>query len=422
MYRPGWFPEYSPQDQKVFDLFHDTLRKHFEQRNYTHIHTPAVEPVDILSRGWDVFDKQVYGLYGLAQGTEDTKDYALHFDLTIPFARYTLDHLNEITFPFKRYQAQPVWRGERHKRGRYKEFWQFDIDTIWRSSQEVGVWYDAESIIVMMKALEDVFSTLKIEKKVIAKISHIRLIQGLVQKRLLSWEESKELFKILDDRYKRTDEMNKKMLDALLSWEKSQFIQDIIANNDLSVLSDCDGYEQMKEIGEYLNTMWIEREFALPIVRGHSYYTGVVAEFFVADDIELGAIAWGGRYENLTDFIDKKHSFSGVGMSVSNRLMELLLKYGTYDGNDKETYFFLNFDETRTGILSLIKTFISEWKVCEFYPVEAKFGKQLEYANKKWYRYAVILGSDELKKWYYQVKDLIKGEVTEITLDISTDS
>lgn len=162
---------------------HDTLRKHFEQRNYTHIQTPAVESVDILSRGGDVFDKQVYGLYGLAQGSNDTKDYALHFDLTIPFARYTLDHLNELTFPFKRYQAQPVRRGERQKRGRYKEFWQFDIDTIWRSSQEVGVWYDAESLIVMMKGLSDLFAIMSIDKTLVIKVSHIRLITSLVQRR-----------------------------------------------------------------------------------------------------------------------------------------------------------------------------------------------------------------------------------------------
>lgn len=91
MYPPGGFPEYTPKEQKIFDQFSDILRKNFEQRNYSHIHTPSVEPVDILSRGWDIFDKQVYGLYGLAQWPEDTKDYALHFDLTIPFARYTLD-------------------------------------------------------------------------------------------------------------------------------------------------------------------------------------------------------------------------------------------------------------------------------------------------------------------------------------------
>ncbi len=415
MYRPGWFPEYSPQEQKVFDLFHDILRKHFEQQNYTHIQTPAVEPVDILSRGGDIFDKQVYGLYGLAQGTEDTKDYALHFDLTIPFARYTLDHLNEIVFPFKRYQAQPVWRGERQKRGRYKEFWQFDIDTIWRSSQDVWVRYDAESIIVMMKALQDVFSTMKIDKTIVAKVSHIRLIQSLVQQWELAPESAKQLFKILDDRYKRSDEQNIKLLSEILSIEQSEFIQRVIDTTDLSLMKDYDGYEEMKKIGEYLTMLGVYREFALPIVRWHAYYTGAVAEFFIEDDIELGAIAGGGRYENLTDFIDKKHSFSGVGMSVSTRIMEILLQYILPD-QDNEVYMFLNFDDTFKQIVLLYKQFIAEWKKCELYPVEAKFGKQLEYADKKWCQYVVILWWNELEKGIYQIKNLKSGEVKSVDL------
>lgn len=411
MYRPGWFPEYSPQDQKVFDLLHDTLRKHFEQRNYSHIHTPAVESVDILSRGGDVFDKQVYGLYGLAQGTEDSKDYALHFDLTIPFARYTLDHLNELTFPFKRYQAQPVWRGERQKRGRYKEFWQFDIDTIWRSSQELGVWYDAESIIVMMKGLQDVFAKMNIEKKIVVKVSHIRLIQSLVAQRWLASEQSLQLFKILDDWYKRSLLANQELLDKLLSSEQSAFIQKIITNKDLSLLAWKYGYEDLKKIGEMLTSFGVQREFALPIVRGHAYYTGMVAEFFMEEDMELGAIAWGGRYENLTDFIDRKHSFSWVGMSISSRVMEILLNFGTYKSVEKESYFFLNFEDTYVHILWLMQEFVSQGKTCELYPCEAKFWKQLEYASKKSCRYAVILGADEFSKGEYQIKDLKNGEV-----------
>lgn len=389
----------------------DILRKHFTQRNYQHIHTPAVEPVDILARGGDVVDKQVYGLYGLAQGTEDTKDYALHFDLTIPFARYTLDHLNDMTFPFKRYQMQPVWRGERHKRWRYKEFWQFDIDTIWRDSQSVGVRYDAESVMVMAKALQEVFQTMGINKKIIAKISHIRLIQSLLSSRDLSEEHTQHIFKILDDRYKRSPEDNAKLLDQILTSEQSQFIQLIVGTANLDLLVDHDGYDEMSQIRSYLDMMGIEREFALPIVRGHAYYTGMVAEFFVEDDIALGAIAGGGRYERLTDFIDRKHSFSGVGMSVSSRVMELLLDQEREIMSDEETYMFLNFDDTFEQIIALYQQYIAEGKQCELYPVEAKFGKQLEFADKKGIRYAVILWTDELAKGEYQIKDLKSGEV-----------
>lgn len=411
MYRPGGFPEYSPKDQKIFDQFSDILRKHFEQWNYNHIHTPAVEPVDILSRGWDVFDKQVYGLYGLAQGVEDVKDYALHFDLTIPFARYTLDHLQELVFPFKRYQMQPVRRGERQKRGRYKEFRQWDIDTIWRDAQDVWVWYDAESIMVMTKALQEVFDVMGIKKTIVAKISHIRIIQSLLSSWNISSENTKQVFKILDDRYKRTEEVNTTMLADNLSSDQSLFIKKIVDTKDLSLLSQYDGYEDMLQISQYLNTMNIQREFALPIVRWHAYYTGMVAEFFIAEDIELGAIAWWGRYERLTDFIDKKNSFSGVGMSASSRIMEILLELQKQDTVSQENYMFLHFTDTLTDVLYLMNQFIQQGKICELYPIEAKFWKQLEFADKKWVRYAVILGSTELEKWEYQIKDLVSGEV-----------
>jgi histidyl-tRNA synthetase len=412
MYRPGGFPEYSPKEQKIFDQFSDILRKNFEQRNYSHIHTPSVEPVDILSRGWDIFDKQVYGLYGLAQWPEDTKDYALHFDLTIPFARYTLDHLQELVFPFKRYQMQPVRRWERQKRGRYKEFRQWDIDTIWRDVQSVWVRYDAESIIVMIKSLQEVFDIMNIKKTIIAKISHIRIIQSILHSWDVSEDNTKQVFKVLDDRYKRTEEINMKMLHDNLSWEQAQFIKTIIDTKDLSLLSQYDGYEDMLQIANYLNTMNIQREFALPIVRWHAYYTGMVAEFFIAEDIELGAIAGWGRYERLTDFIDKKNSFSGVGMSASSRIMEILLDLNKNENISENNYMFLHFSDTISETLSLMQQFISEWKVCELYPVEAKFAKQLEYADKKWIRYVVILGFSELEKGDYQIKDLRSWETT----------
>jgi histidyl-tRNA synthetase len=133
-----------------------------------------------------------------------------------------------MVFPFKRYQMQPVWRGERQKRGRYKEFWQWDIDTIWRDVQSVGVWYDAESIIVMSRALQEVFRTMGIDKTITAKISHIRIIQSILISRNIGEEETKQVFKILDDRYKRTESLNMSMLSENLSGEQSHTIKHII--------------------------------------------------------------------------------------------------------------------------------------------------------------------------------------------------
>ena len=418
MYRPWWFPEYSAREQVVFDSFADILRKHFTQRNYVHIQTPAVEPVDILSRGGDVFDKQVYGLYGLAQWVEDVKDYALHFDLTIPFARYTLDHLNELTFPFKRYQMQPVRRGERQKRGRYKEFRQFDIDTIWPAQQEGGVWYDAESIIVMTKALQEVFQSMTIDGTIIVKLSNIRLIKSLLASRNTTPDIAKQVFKILDDRYKRSWEENISLLNACLSTDQTTFIKTVVGTGDLSLLDEYDGYTDTKKIGEYLTAFGIEREFALPIVRWHGYYTGMVAELFIAEDMSLGAIAGGWRYEKLTDFIDPKHSFSGVWLSVSNRVMEIILQADKTEKKYTDTYFFIYFEDTLPQILSLMKQYVDKGNQIELAPAGMKLGKQIELADKKWCRYVILLGAGEYKEKEYSIKDLQTTQITKKKLEI----
>lgn len=165
----------------MFDAILETLTSVFKQYNYAHIWTPAVESVDILKKGGDVVDKQVYGLYGLAQGVEDVKDYALHFDLTIPLARYILDHRNDLNFPFRRYQMQPVWRGERTKRGRYKEFRQFDVDAVRPSETNIGTWYDTETVAVLSRAMEAVCKKFHITINSVLKISHIGLTKAMLQ-------------------------------------------------------------------------------------------------------------------------------------------------------------------------------------------------------------------------------------------------
>ena len=178
MYRPGGFMEYSPSDQRKFDKIIRIIKDVFEQHNFQHIWTPAVEPVDILKKWWDIIDKQVYGLFGLAQWVEDVKDYALHFDLTVPLARYVLDHRNELVFPFRRYQMQPVWRWERTKRGRYKEFWQFDVDAIWPSESNTGMWYDIETIYVLENAFKKVLGETGIKINYKLQLSHLLLTKN----------------------------------------------------------------------------------------------------------------------------------------------------------------------------------------------------------------------------------------------------
>jgi histidyl-tRNA synthetase len=407
MFRPWWFPEYWPQDQKKFDAILALISDVFQQYNYEHIWTPAVEPVEILKRGGDIVDKQVYGLYGLAQWSEDTKEYALHFDLTIPLARYILDHRQELSFPFKRYQMQPVRRGERTKRWRFKEFWQFDVDVVRPSASNVGVRYDIETVAVLDHAMQKVTDTFGISLDRVCKIAHIGVTKSWLSSLGVVSNQDAVLW-LLDNYFKFEPAIFEEKLAEHVSNEQLQAVLMLIATKDTSVLIWCDGYEDLQNILSGLTALGVTYEYDVCIVRGHSYYKGMVCEWFQRDDIALGSLAGGGRYDNVTDFIDPKQSFSWVGTSLWRFVYAAIDQINTLSQTD--SYLLLNFEETFEKIISLYTKFIADWKTVELYPTDAKFGKQLDYANKKWITHAVILWSDELARGIYKVKDLVTGD------------
>ena len=199
MLLPSGFPEYSPSQQATFDRIKTIIEKNYLSFGYYHIHTPAVESNKVLlAKSGQETSKQIFWLYGLAQGGEDLKDYSLHFDLTIPFARYILDHEAEITFPFKRYQIQPVWRGERAQRGRFREFWQCDIDTVWRAdSANSMVFYDAETLLVIAKIFEEIRKEYQIWKVTIHYND-----RKFLAKLLDDYPNKSELYILFDKYYK----------------------------------------------------------------------------------------------------------------------------------------------------------------------------------------------------------------------------
>ncbi len=412
MLRPWWFPEFGPQDQKKFDAILEVITAVFQQYNYEHIWTPAVEPVEILKRGGDIVDKQVYGLYGLAQWSQDTKEYALHFDLTIPLARYILDRRQELSFPFKRFQMQPVWRGERTKRGRYKEFRQFDVDVVRPSEANMWVRYDIETVAVLDHAMQKVTDLFGLSINRVCKIAHIGVTKSWLN--ALSINDDNQMnavLGLLDNYFKVDHEVFVQKLSDCVDENQKQAILDLIATKDTTILAWVDGYDDLQQILSWLTALGVKYEYDVCIVRGHSYYKGMVCEWFQADDMALGSLAGGGRYDKVTDFIDPKQSFSGVGTSLG-RFVYLAIELMQHTAT-KESYLFVHFEETIHDILLLYRQFIAEGKIVELYPTGAKFGKQLDYANKKWISHAVILGEDELAQGVYKVKDLRTGEQTE---------
>lgn len=384
----------------------DIIRSVFEKHNFDHIRTPAVEPVEILKKWWDIVDKQVYGLYGLAQWVEDAKDYALHYDLTIPLARYVLDNRNDLVFPFRRYQIQPVWRWERTKRGRYKEFWQFDVDAIRPSDANIGVRYDIEAVFVIDQATQEILKQTKVDINYKLHISDILLTKNRLISKSISEENINQILKILDDYYKMEKWVFEDKLKGLMDPDSLKELCSIIDTQDPThpSLEDVDWYNRLMQILSWLDQLWVEYVYDICIVRWHWYYKGMVCERFDEDDMSLGSLAWWWRYDNLTDFIDKKQSFSWVWASLWRLIPAVIDKMEETNTDDK--YLFINFQETEEDIIKLYKSYISQDKISELYPTPAKLGKQFEYADKKGIRYCVILWPWELELWICKIKDM----------------
>ena len=196
--RPSGFPEYNPGQQLIFDQIKRVIEQNYQTFGYTHIHTPAVEKNEVLlSKNGEETGKQIYGLYGMAQGSEDLKDYGLHFDLTVPFARYTLDWEHQLTFPFKRYQIQPVWRGERAQKGRYREFFQCDIDVIWKGEKDY-FYYDAEIIATLGSTLTKILATCELNDTPVFHINNKKLVKAFLAEVSTTEEQTSQISTLID--------------------------------------------------------------------------------------------------------------------------------------------------------------------------------------------------------------------------------
>jgi len=428
--RPGWFPEYSPAEQLVFDDIKKIIEANYSQYGFAHIETPAVETTSVLlAKNGEDAGKQIFWLYGLAQGNEDTKDYALHFDLTVPFARYILDRENDITFPFKRYQIQPVRRGERSQRGRFKEFWQSDIDVIWQETEKwtlgKNLYYDAEMLVVIAKTLHEI----------VAKFLNNKPFTLHVNNRyLLAWFFSQfdekvvpQLYNLLDKYYKMWFEIFQKELAELVSPAEVKKIISFVQSNFDRLdpnLVDNDNYrrwyQELQEVLRFVDGLNQENKYTIVwdpyIIRGLDYYTGTVYETLFDDDIALGSISSGGRYENLTGYINpKKSNYSGVGWSIwLSRMVYLILETMKPQHTTQTEYLFVHFPETIQDILMLANLFINEGKTIEVYPSAEKLGKQFTYADKKWIPHVVIFGQGEKDLKRYKIKNMKTGEENEV--------
>lgn len=453
MYRVWWFPEYSPSEQKVFDKVMKIVQDSYKQLGYTHIETPAVERTDVLTaKSWQETWKQIFWLYWLAQW--DKKEYSLHFDLTVPFARYVLDWENELAFPFKRSQIQKVWRWERTQKWRFKELYQADIDVIWpafspekinidnimRLLNDDNIYYDAEVIFVLYTTIWRIIKYMCIDDIPQVHINNKKIITWFISY-ILDWISPEELYQEIQykifwlvDRFHKVstqdfaDSMknifNEYWLDFENKWKVflnfiNSGVKDVDALSWMKELIDNKlFYEWMSELCDVIktiNTLWnnfgakVNYIIDFAIVRGLDYYTWTVFETFLPKEKSFWSVCSGWRYDNLTMTIDPKRNYSWVWGSIwISRFMSYVFdnKLVNLEQKTITDYLFLNFFETFDSIVKVAGSFFAQGNSIEIYPSSDKLKKQFQYADKKWIPYVVILWEWELQNWVFKIKNM----------------
>lgn len=417
------FRDYLPEVMIPRERLIETARKVYRSYGFAPIDTPALEYLEILTgKGSDETDKQLYRFQD-----HGGRDVGLRFDLTIPLARFAAQHAQGLGLPFKRYHIASVWRGENTQRGRYREFMQCDFDTIGTTA----VAADIETVLVV----HDLLRAIGFEKFSL-RINHRGVLNGLLEKTGLA-DQSTAVLRSLDklakmgeekvraelrDVAKATDEQADQLLAlASLSGDNNALLEEIsslIAGNETGEAAVARLREILAGVKAGGATEGIIR-IDPSIARGLDYYTGLVLETFLDDLPEIGSVASGGRYDNLAKLYTKQE-LPGIGASLG--LDRLLSAMETLDllpeAKTPADVMVVFFDGERLeDYLRLASTIRRADISVELYPEPKKLGKQLQYANKKGFRIALIAGPEELAQKACQAKVLATGESTTLSLD-----
>lgn len=431
IYKPraiSGFPEWLPEMRALELSWLDHIRRVFESYGFVNIETPAVEEIDVLLSKGET-DKEIYALSRLQADERDKSDarLALHFDLTVPFARYTAQHFNELSFPFKRYQIQKVWRGERPQEGRFREFYQCDIDII--NPENLPMHFDAEIPAV----IDEILQGLNIPAYTIY-INNRKVLLGYMQGLGLT-DNAAMALRILDKRDKiGPDGVRKELIETLkLDADTAERALQLamIKGSDISVIAQARAlnvenelFEQgLNELEYVLNSL---SEFVgdrimvdMSIVRGFDYYTGTVYEAKLNDYPEIGTFVGGGRYEDLAgQYIAKK--LPGVGISIGlSRFLSVMVAKGliqTKRASKTDVLITVFDDAQRKDALALAAQMRKRGMNVEVYHTTQKLKNQMAYASKKEIPFVWFLPSEENP--VHQVKNMNTGE--QINADPST--
>ncbi|MDO5617637.1 histidine--tRNA ligase [Kocuria sp.] len=425
------FPEWLPQERLVELHVLDTLRETFELHGFSSIETRAVETVDQLLRKGEI-DKEVYGISRLAEDEEAAAvakegKLALHFDLTVPFARYVVDNAGHLNFPFRRYQIQKVWRGERPQDGRAREFTQADIDVV--GDGTLPFRYDVELALVMIDAL----SKLPIPEFKL-RINNRKLAEGFYRGVGLTdapavLREIDKLEKIGAEKVAQnlrtavgaTEAQAHAALElASIRTEDTGFVEQVRA---LGVTDDLleEGLAELAEVmAEGVRRAPGKMVADLSIARGLDYYTGTVYETVLVGHEKLGSICSGGRYESLAT--SGKRSFPGVGLSIGvTRLVSRMVGQNLAVASravPTAVLISLVNEDSWADAQDVATQLRARGIACEVSASAAKFGKQIKYADKRGIPFVWFSTIDDDGAVTHEVKDIRSGE--QVTADPQT--
>ncbi|WP_448100818.1 histidine--tRNA ligase [Luteibacter jiangsuensis] len=429
--------ELLPLDQIAFQRMLDTIRRNYERFGFLPIETPVIEYSDVLlTKTGGETERQVYfvqstGALGAAAEKGGVPELALRFDLTVPLARYVAEHEHDLSFPFRRYQMQRVYRGERAQRGRFREFYQCDIDVIGKDS--LSVRYDAEIPAVIYS----VFRDLNIGPFTI-QLNNRKLMRGYFENLGIADAEQQMLvLREVDKLDKRGPDYVRDTLTGDAFGLSSEVATKILAFVQVRSTSVADAFAKLDALGtgsdtfeqgraELKEVLAMIRDFGVPethfalnlsIARGLDYYTGTVYETTLNDHPGIGSICSGGRYENLAGQYTKSH-LPGVGISIGLTRLYWQLRDAGLVSTAQSTVDVLvtQMDAAQLPTyLAVAGELRSAGIATEVVLDGGKLGKQFKYADRAGIRFVVVLGEDEIAKGVVTVKDLRREDQFEVS-------
>ncbi len=442
--------DFGPFEMSRRNYIFNTIRSVFEKYGYQPIETPAMENLStLLGKYGEEGDKLLFKILNsgdfLAKANPEwlekrdslrlstgISEKGLRYDLTVPFARFVVQHRNDITFPFKRYQMQPVWRADKPQKGRYREFYQCDVDVIGSNSllNEVD----------LIRMIDEVFQHLNI--RVVIKLNNRKLLSGIAQT-IDAPEKLTDITTAMDKLDKiGVEKVYEELLGKGLSQDAIDHLEPVLNlsgsnTSKLNCLKEligntADGSKGLLELGtilQYLEPFHLKAEVEIDqsLARGLNYYTGAIIEVKAAD-VQIGSICGGGRYDNLTGIFGLP-DVSGVGVSFgADRIYDVLteLKLFPEDAASQTKVLMVNFgNKEELFSLGILEKLQQAEIASELYPEPAKMKKQMKYANQKQIPWVLLIGEEEMNTGKLTLKNMVTGKqkklgIEEIIKAIST--